>query len=84
MAVASTPLSDKALGILAFAAYHQLTSGETVTEVISADGKGHKADPEGVAALEAAGFARQGEGRVAFTPEGMTRLAGVIDALRQS
>ncbi len=82
--MASTPLSDKAMGIFAFAAYHQLTSGETVTEVISADGKGHKADPEGVAALEAAGLARQGDGRVAFTPDGLTRLAAVLDALRQS
>lgn len=81
--MASTPLGDKAMGIFAFAAYHQLTSGETVTEVISADGKGHKADPAGVAALEAAGLAKEGEGRVAFTPEGLTRLASVIEALRQ-
>lgn len=82
--MASTPLSDKALGIFAFAAYHQLTSGETVTEVISADGKGHRADPEGVAALAAAGLATEDNGRVAFTPEGMARLAAVLDALRES
>lgn len=82
--MAPTPLSDKAMGIFAFAAYHQLTSGETVTEVVSADGKGHRADPEGVAALEAAGLAKAGDGRVAFTPEGMTRLAAIVDVLRQS
>ena len=40
-------LSDKALSIFAFAAYHRLVSGEKVTSVIRRDGAGHEADPEG-------------------------------------
>ena len=34
-------LSDKALSIFAFAAYHRLVSGERVTSVIRKDGAGH-------------------------------------------
>jgi hypothetical protein len=37
-------LSDKALSIFAFAAYHRLVSGEKVTSVIRRDGAGHEAD----------------------------------------
>jgi hypothetical protein len=51
-------LSDKGLAIFAFAAYHQLESGQPVTKVIREDGKGHKADEEGVSELERLGLAK--------------------------
>ncbi|MEO3433578.1 hypothetical protein [Inquilinus sp. CAU 1745] len=45
-------LSDKALSIFAFAAYHELISGQPVSSVVRRDHAGHTADPDGVAELE--------------------------------
>ena len=76
-------LSDKALSIFAFAAYHQLGSGQRVASVIRQDGAGHQADPEGVAELEGKGLARADERGVHFTEEGermLERIAGAIRA----
>jgi hypothetical protein len=83
MTAAAHGLSDKALAIFAFAAYHQLASGQTVSSVVQSDGAGHKADDEAVAELQARGLA-QADGRtVHFTPDGESALAAVIESLRR-
>jgi len=56
-------LSDKALSVLVFAAYHQLASGERVSEIVHHDDAGHRADPQGVEELRAAGLVNV-EGRM--------------------
>ncbi len=75
-------LSDKAIAVFAFAAYHELTSGEAVTQVALSDGSGHKADPEAVKEVEAAGLGTAADDRISFTDAGLQRLAAVIEALR--
>lgn len=75
-------LSDKALSILAFAAYHQLESGDVVSEVVLDDGQGHQANEEGVAELEQAGLLEAGASRGKFTDQGAQKLASVIEAIR--
>lgn len=75
-------LSDKGIAVFAFAAYHQLTSGETVTDVALSDGAGHAADPDAIAELEKADLASVENGRAVFTAQGRTMLDGVIAALR--
>lgn len=73
---------DKALSILAFAAYHSLTSGKPVTEVVLDDGQGHRADPDGVRELQAAGLLEpQGE-RARLTGAGEAALGRLIAAIR--
>ena len=79
-----TTLSDKALAVFAFAAYHQLTSGETVTDVVLHDGAGHAADPAAVEELESKDLATVSDDRAAFTPSGQAKLAQVIEALRSA
>ncbi len=78
----STGLSDKAIGVFAFAAYHQLTSGEPVVDVILQDGAGHKADPQAIRELEQAGLAKVEGDRATFTDAGKQKLAQVIEAMR--
>ena len=78
----STTLSDKAIAVFAFAAYHQLSSGEAVVDVVLKDGAGHAADPEAIEELEAADLARKEGDRAAFTDAGKARLDAVIAALR--
>jgi hypothetical protein len=75
-------LSDKALSIFAFAAFHQLESGQRVSSVIRQDGAGHQADPEGVAELEGRGLARSDDRGVHFTQEGERMLEGIVGAIR--
>jgi len=75
-------LSDKALSILTFAAYHSLVSGETVTRVVLDDGKGHKADSQGVEEMEQAGFIEPEGERGTLTEKGTEALGKVIDAIR--
>ncbi len=77
-------LSDGALSILVFAAYHSLVSGETVTRVVLDDGKGHKADAEGVKEMEEAGLLDPEGERGALTEAGRERLDRVIETLRQA
>lgn len=83
MPIASPGLSDKALSVLAFAAYHQLESGQKVASVIRRDGSGHQADPDAVAELEQGGLASATEAEITFTAEGEKRLGAVIEALRR-
>lgn len=75
-------LSDKGLSILVFAAYHTLVSGEQVREVVLDDGKGHRADPEGLAELEAAGLLRPSGARGALTPAGEQALRSLLETVR--
>ncbi|WP_349369818.1 hypothetical protein [Salinarimonas sp.] len=76
------PLSDKALAVFAFAAYHQLESGEPVTGVVRRDGAGHKADEEAIAELREAGLVKVEENRVFFSDQGEAVLGALIGALR--
>lgn len=82
--MASTTLSDKALAVFAFAAYHQFTSGEKVTDVVLHDGAGHAADPEAVQQLQDAGLVTVEHDRAVFTDAGQRVLGTVLDALRNT
>ena len=75
-------LSDKAVGVFAFAAYHQLTSGQPVKSVIREDGNGHKADPGAVDELTSRGLAEISGNDVAFSSEGLQVLATAIEGLK--
>ncbi|MEH3146151.1 MAG: hypothetical protein PGN34_12565 [Methylobacterium frigidaeris] len=75
-------LSDKALSVFAFAAYHQLESGQKVSSVIRRDGAGHAADPQAIDELEKAGLIEVTEKELSFRPEAEAMLAKAIDALR--
>jgi hypothetical protein len=78
----TTDLSDKALAVFAFGAYHQLESGQAVTSVIRDDGHGHKADDEAVAELQSAGLVEAGAGDITFTSQGLTLLSRAIAGLK--
>ncbi|WP_237479491.1 hypothetical protein [Lichenibacterium dinghuense] len=80
--MASTTLSDKAKAVFAFAAYHQMSSGEPVIDVVLHDGAGHSADPEAIKELEAADLAKTKDDRAAFTDAGKAKLEAVIAAIR--
>jgi hypothetical protein len=75
-------LSDKGLSIFVFAAYHQLSSGEPVTEVVLRDGAGHAADPQGVREVEAAGLVSVNGDRATLSDAGTSFLTTVIEAIR--
>ena len=75
-------LTDKGIAVFAFAAYHQMTSGEPVKQVVRSDGKGHEADPEAVGELEAAGLATTDGSWITFTDAGLQRLEATSAALR--
>ena len=75
-------LSDKGLAVFAFAAYHQLTSGETVTDVVLHDGAGHSADPAAIRELQEAELATEQNDRAVFTESGQEMLAKVVEAIR--
>ena len=77
-------VSDKALSILAFAAYHALASGETVGEIVIDDGHGHVADPQGLAEMQEKGLLEADGRRARLTEEGSTALASVLDTLRSA
>ena len=82
--MARPDLDDGALSIFAFAAYHQLESGQAVTRVIRRDGKGHKADEAGVAVLVEHDLAEIRGEDVAFTPAGLAVLGRAIEGLRNA
>jgi hypothetical protein len=77
-------LSDKALAVFAFAAYHQLESGQPVTKVIRSDGAGHQADEGAVAELEQLSLAETRGNDLAFTQSGLGILSRVLDGLRSA
>jgi|GEM_PF-1368360 len=76
------PLSDKALAVFAFAAYHQLESGEPVTGVVRRDGAGHHADEDAIRELSEAGLVTVEANRVNFSDQGEAVLGALIGALR--
>lgn len=77
-------LSDKALAVFAFAAFHQLESGDAITSVIAKDGSGHRADPEAIAELETQELGELEGERFAFSTAGQLMLSQVIDRIRGS
>ena len=75
-------LSDKALSVFAFAAYHQLGSGQKVSRVIRSDGAGHEADPEAVRELEEAGLITVEGNDLVLGPDALARLDKAVEGLR--
>lgn len=77
-------LSDKASAVFAFAAYHQLASGQRVSSVVRRDGAGHSADDEAVAELEARGLATADDAAITFTAAGEEALQAVVAGLKRA
>jgi chromosome segregation and condensation protein ScpB len=84
MAVETQGLSDKAMAVFAFAAYHQLESGQKISSVVQRDGAGHKADDEAVAELQARGLVEADGQSIQFTADGESALDRVIQGLRNN
>jgi chromosome segregation and condensation protein ScpB len=82
MTEAMSGLSDEALAVFAFAAYHQLSSGQTVRSIVQRDGAGHKAGDAAVSELQARGLIEADGRDIAFTPQGEEALQAVVSALR--
>ena len=68
--------------MFAFAAYHQLESGEPVTGVVRRDGAGHHADEDAIRELSEAGLVTVEANRVNFSDQGEAVLGALIGALR--
>lgn len=77
-------LSDEALAVFAFAAYHQLSSGQPVRSVVQRDGEGHKANETAVSELRERGLIDADGQEIRFTPQGEEALQGVIASMRGS
>lgn len=75
-------LSDKALSVLTFAAYHSLLSGEQVKEVVIDDGNGHLADADGLQELTGAGMIEIVEKRGRLTENGLAALETLLASIR--
>ena len=75
-------LSDKALAVFAFAAYHQLESGDAITSVVARDGAGHRADPDAIAELQARELGELNGERFVFSIAGQVMLSQIIDRMR--
>lgn len=75
-------LSDKALAVFAFAAYHQLETGDAIASVVTSDGAGHYVAPEAVAELEAKDLGQLSEERFVFSVAGQLMLSQIIDRIR--
>jgi len=76
-------LSDEALAIFAFAAYHQLSSGQPVRSVVQRDGAGHKANDKAVEELEGRGLIEADGTEIRFTGQGEEALQGLIAMIRE-
>ena len=77
-------LGDGALAIFAFAAYHQLESGQPVKSVIREDGQGHKANEAGLSELEARGLASVEGNDITFSDKGLAILQKAVDGLKSA
>ncbi len=84
MAADSNALSDRALSIFAFAAYHHLISGQPIASVVRRDGSGHHADPEGAAEVETRGLATLSDDEITFTEPGVAFVEKTVAAIRQA
>jgi len=82
MTEAVSGLSDEALAVFAFAAYHQLSSGQIVRSIVQRDGAGHKASDAAVSELQGQGLIEADGRDIAFTPQGEKALQAMISALR--
>lgn len=74
-------LSDGALAVFAFAAYHQLESGQVVTKVIRQDGKGHQANEAAVAELTERKLVTVEGNDIVFTESGLALFGKAVDGL---
>lgn len=77
-----TGLSDEALAVFAFAAYHQLSSGQPVRSVVQRDGAGHKASDRAVTELQERGFIEADGAEIRFTAQGEEALQAMISGIR--
>lgn len=77
----TSTMSEKAVAVFAFAAYHQLGSGQPVKSVVRSDGKGHAADADAVTELVERSLATVEGNDIAFTDEGLAVLAKAIEGL---
>ncbi|MXQ10346.1 hypothetical protein [Microvirga makkahensis] len=75
-------LSDEALAVFAFAAYHQLSSGQMVRSVVQRDGAGHKASDAAVSELTERGLIEADGDEIRFTEDGEQALQAFISGLR--
>jgi chromosome segregation and condensation protein ScpB len=82
MTEAVSGLSDEALAVFAFAAYHQLSSGQIVRSIVQRDGAGHKASDRAVSELQGRGLIQADGQDITFTPQGEEALQAMISALR--
>ncbi len=77
-------LSDEALAVFVFAAYHQLSSGQMVKSVVQQDGAGHKASDTAVSELQGRGLIEADGDAIRFTTAGEEALQSLISGLRGS
>ena len=77
-------ISDRGLAVFAFALYHQLESGNRVTQVVLDDGSGHHADMEAIGELQGLGLVSADGGRLSFTDRGEAVIEEVVFAIRRS
>ena len=82
MTDAMSGLSDEALAVFAFAAYHQLSSGQTVRSIVQRDGAGHKASDAAVSELQGRGLIAADGEAISFTPQGEEALQALITGIR--
>ncbi|KAA2234368.1 hypothetical protein [Salinarimonas soli] len=82
--MSGTQLSDKALAVFAFAAFHQLESGQKVSKVVRRDGAGHKADDEAVAELTERGLISLDGDYINLTADAERMLEEAIRGMRQA
>jgi ribosomal protein S19E (S16A) len=75
-------LSDEALAVFAFAAYHELSSGQRVRSVVREDGAGHKANEAAVDELDERGLINAEGREVVFTPAGEEALQRIVLSIR--
>jgi hypothetical protein len=75
-------LSDEALAVFAFAAFHQLSSGQMVRSVVQKDGAGHKASEAAVEELTGRGLIEADGSEIRFTPQGEEALQGLISGIK--
>ena len=80
----ATNLSDKALSVFAFAAYHQLESGQRVSKVVQRDGAGYRTDGEAVQELESRGLVTATDDELSLEPEAERILERIIEGMRRS
>ena len=70
--------------MFAFAAYHQLSSGQMVRSLVQKDGSGHQASEAAVGELAGRGLIEADGSEIRFTPQGEEALQNVISGIRGS